>query len=251
MLVVFIFGCLIPATIRVIQQFKYQLIAAVLAIFGLRMALGAYVATMTKGLQANSEALLEWCRHRWTWVCLKIGYPENNTGLSPLFLWNYYAVAIPFLDTAIWKNVYILFLFLEGHKSHFQTDAQLKKWAKTQSFERLIGVAPPGCAAAETCRNCGQRWRQSEAEKPKKSDQRGTSVIPKLLTLLIVPAHHGIHRISIGWSIHHGFNWVKWSPGSRTLDPILGWLLQGNMDMSTHISPISDSFLLIRCNSYT
>jgi hypothetical protein len=75
--------------------------------------------------------------------------------------------------------------------------------------------------------------------------------IPKLLTLLIVPAHHGIHRISIGWSIHHGFNWVKWSPGSRTLDPILGWLLQGNMDMSTHICPISDSFLLIRCNSYT
>ena len=133
MLVVFIFGCLIPATIRVIQQFKYQLIAAVLAIFCLRMALGAYVATMTKGLQANSEALLEWCRHRW--VCLKIGYPENNTGLSPLFLWNYNAVAIPFLDTAIWKNVYILFLFLEGHKSHFQT----LNWRSGQRPNRLRG----------------------------------------------------------------------------------------------------------------
>ena len=59
MLVVFIFGCLIPATIRVIQQFKHQLIAAVLAILGLRLALGAYVVTMTKGLERASEALLE------------------------------------------------------------------------------------------------------------------------------------------------------------------------------------------------
>ena len=59
MLVVFIFGCLIPATIRVVQQFQHLLMAAVVAIFGLRLALGAYVAIMTKGLQPNSEALLE------------------------------------------------------------------------------------------------------------------------------------------------------------------------------------------------
>lgn len=58
MLVVFIFGCLIPAAIRVIQKFDNQFIAAIVAIVGLRLVLGAYVATMTRGIGAKQQGSL-------------------------------------------------------------------------------------------------------------------------------------------------------------------------------------------------
>lgn len=63
MLVVFIFGCLIPASIRIIQKFHHQLFAAILAISALRVVLDLYTKTMTGGLEKATgvgEALLEW-----------------------------------------------------------------------------------------------------------------------------------------------------------------------------------------------
>ena len=56
MLVVFIFGCLIPASIRVIQKFHHQLFAAILAIATLRVVLGLYIKTMTRALDKATGA---------------------------------------------------------------------------------------------------------------------------------------------------------------------------------------------------
>jgi len=62
MLVVFIFGCLIPASIRIIQKFNHQMYAAILAFLALRVVLDLYTKTMTGGLDKATgvgEALLE------------------------------------------------------------------------------------------------------------------------------------------------------------------------------------------------
>lgn len=63
MLVVFIFGCLIPASIRIIQKFNHQMYAAILAFLALRVVLDLYTKMMTGGLDKATgvgEALLEW-----------------------------------------------------------------------------------------------------------------------------------------------------------------------------------------------
>lgn len=59
MLAVYIYGCLIPAAIRIVQNFSHQLLATLVAIFVLRLVLVNYVKIMSARTKGPASPLLE------------------------------------------------------------------------------------------------------------------------------------------------------------------------------------------------